>query len=103
MSIEINYHILVILLTIIYQVKSIHLPEFQQVFERVMLPPSVTNNHDPCRFFKIKNDSIYRMGESNIISKWDVYNTSSYYEQALYYSLTGSVNITNLGLSLSSD
>jgi hypothetical protein len=46
----------------------------------INIPPS-SNGYDPCRFFKIKGDSMYRMGKSNIIGKWNIYNKSEYYEQ----------------------
>jgi hypothetical protein len=51
-------------------------PDFD--FKNVINVPPTTNGYDPCRFFQIKDDHIYRMGKSNIIGKWNVYNNSNY-------------------------
>jgi len=80
---------------------SYSIPNFQ--LKDPMPLPTIVNGYDPCRYFKIKNDSIYKIGISNIISKWNTYDTSNYYEQTNYYSPSGSDNITNIGLSMSSD
>lgn len=46
---------------------------------------------------------MFRMGQSNIINKWNVYNNSNYFEQKKFYSVDWSQKITNLGLSWTTD
>jgi hypothetical protein len=52
---------------------------------------------DPCRFFQIENSTLFRMGQSNTISRWDL-TTMAYNEQDAYQSLTWTYNVANLAI-----
>lgn len=52
---------------------------------------------DPCRFFQIENSTLFKMGQSNVISRWNL-TSLTYNEQNAYQSLTWATNIANLGI-----
>jgi hypothetical protein len=52
---------------------------------------------DPCRFFQIENSTLFRMGQSNVISRWDL-TSLAYNEQDAYQSLTWAYNVANLAI-----
>lgn len=49
----------------------------------------ISNSSDICRFMEIKNNTLYRVGESNLIQNWYIPNISQTYQNMQYMKVYG--------------